>query len=92
MASFRDQQKRNASVRVEPIGYAFVPFSVKSYRCSGKSAMKLLHDLGDEAAWPGGVTRSTFVAGALRELSIGLIRRNYFMFRAGVGVFAWVTV
>jgi hypothetical protein len=31
-ASRRDQQKRNAYVRVELNGCAFVPFSVKSYR------------------------------------------------------------
>jgi hypothetical protein len=37
--------------------------------------MKLLHDIGDEVARPGGVTRASFVAGALRELSIGPIRR-----------------
>jgi hypothetical protein len=36
--------------------------------------MKLLHVLGDEAAGPGGVDRSSFVAGALCELSIGLCR------------------
>jgi hypothetical protein len=90
-ASLRDQQKQNASVRIEPNGYAFVPFSVESFRRSGKPAMKLLHDLGDAAAWPGGVTRLTCFAGALRELSIGLIRRNYFMFGAGVGGLARVT-
>jgi hypothetical protein len=32
--------------------------------------MKLLHELGDEAAEPGGVTRATFVAGALRDISM----------------------
>jgi hypothetical protein len=36
--------------------------------------MKLLHDLGDEAPGPGGVTRASFVAGALRELSIYICR------------------
>jgi hypothetical protein len=60
-------------VRLEPIGYDCVPFSVESYRRLGKPVMKLLHDLGDKAAGPGGVTRVSFVAGALHELSICLI-------------------
>jgi hypothetical protein len=37
--------------------------------------MKLLHLLGDEAASPRGVTRASFVNGALRELSVGLCMR-----------------
>jgi hypothetical protein len=36
--------------------------------------MMLVHSLGDEAAGPGGVTRASFVNGALRELSMGLCR------------------
>jgi hypothetical protein len=50
--------------------------------------MKLLHALGDEAAGPGGVTRASFVAGALRENSFGLCRGNFFMYRACLGMFA----
>jgi hypothetical protein len=87
-AARRDQQKRTAYARVEPNGYTFVPFSVESYGRLGQPAMKLLHQLGDEAAGPGGVTRASFVAGALRELSVGLCRGNYFMYRASVGVLA----
>jgi hypothetical protein len=49
--------------------------------------MKLLHLLGDEAA-PGGVTRASFVNGALRELSLGLCRGNFFAYRAFVGMLA----
>jgi hypothetical protein len=38
-------------------------------------AKTLLHDLGDEAASPGtNFTQASFVAGVLRELSVGLIR------------------
>jgi hypothetical protein len=44
--------------------------------------MKLLHTLGDEAAGPGGVQRASFVAGALRELSVGLCRGIFSMYRA----------
>jgi hypothetical protein len=50
--------------------------------------MKLLHDLGEEAAGPGGVLRSSFVAGALRELSVGLCRGTFMAFRASLGVLA----
>jgi hypothetical protein len=50
--------------------------------------MKLLHALGDEAAGPGGITRTSFVAGALREISVGLCRGNFFMYRACLGMFA----
>jgi hypothetical protein len=72
-ASHRDRQKRTAYARVEPNGYNFVPFSVESYGRLGQPAMALLHSLGDEAAGPGGVSRASFVAGALRELSVGLV-------------------
>jgi hypothetical protein len=68
-ASHRAQHKRTAYARVEPNGYGFVPFSVETYAHLGHAAMKLLHDLGEEAAGPGGVSLSSFVAGALRELS-----------------------
>jgi hypothetical protein len=44
--------------------------------------MKLLHLLGDESAGPGVVTRASFVNGALRELSVGLCRGNFFAYRA----------
>jgi hypothetical protein len=36
--------------------------------------MKLMHALGDEAAGPGGVTRASSFAGALREISVGLCK------------------
>jgi hypothetical protein len=75
-ASHRDRQKQTAYARVEPNGYSVVPFSVESYGRLGQPAMTLLHSLGDEAAGPGGVSRASFVAGALRELNVGLIRGN----------------
>jgi hypothetical protein len=87
-ASHKDQQKRTAYARVEPHGYGFVPFSVETYGRLGQPAMKLLHSLGDEAAGPGGVTRASFVNGALRELSVGLCRGNFFAYRACVGMLA----
>jgi hypothetical protein len=72
---------------VEPNGYPFVPFSVESYGCIGQPAMRHSHALGDEAAGPGGVTRAPFVAGALREISVGLCMGNFFMYRACLGMF-----
>jgi hypothetical protein len=45
----------------------------------------LLHRLGDEASGPGGVSRESFVAGALRELSIGLCRGNFLLYRGSIG-------
>jgi hypothetical protein len=50
--------------------------------------MKLLHALGEDAADPGGVERASFVAGTLREISVGLCRGNFFMYRACLGMFA----
>jgi protein involved in sex pheromone biosynthesis len=51
-----------------------VPVSVESYGRWSHPAIKLLHTLGEMAAGPGGVSRASFVAGALQELSIGLVR------------------
>jgi hypothetical protein len=79
-AARRDQQKRATYVRVDPNGFPFVPFSVDSYGRSGQPAMKLLHalgQLGDEAAGPGGINWASFVAGALRELSIRPCRGKF---------------
>jgi hypothetical protein len=54
----------------------------------GQPEMKLLHALGDEAASLGRVNRASFVAGALRELSMGMCRGNFFMHRACLGMHA----
>jgi hypothetical protein len=50
--------------------------------------MKLLrmHQLGDEATCTGGVTRASFVAGTLHELSVGLCRGNSLLYRASRGM------
>jgi hypothetical protein len=89
-AARRDHQKRTAYAGVEPNGYAFVPFSVESYGRIGQPAMKLLHQLRDKAASPGGITRASFVAGTLRELSVGLCRGTFVMYRASGGMFVQV--
>jgi hypothetical protein len=88
-ASHRDRRKRLAYARVELDGYGSVPFSVETYSRLGQPGMKLLHLLGDEAAGPGGVTRASFVHGALRELSVGPeCRGNFLAYRASVGMWA----
>jgi hypothetical protein len=74
--------------RSEPNGFPFVPFSVESYRRLGQPVMILLHALGDEADSPGRVDRASFIAGALREFSIGLCRGDIFIYRACLGMLA----
>jgi hypothetical protein len=78
-ASHQDQQKRMAYARVEPHGYSFVPFSVETYGSLGQPVIKLLHSLGDEAASPGCVTRTSFVNGALRELRWVCVRATSYL-------------
>jgi hypothetical protein len=87
-ASHRDQRRRTAYARVEPHGYGFIPFSVETYGRLGQLAMKLLHLLGGEAASPGGVTRASFMHGALRELSVGLCTGNFLAYQASAGTLA----
>jgi hypothetical protein len=75
----------------EPNCYGFAPFSKKPYRRLGLQAMTLLHELDDKAARPGRVLRTSLqldkiVAEALRESSIGLIRRNFFCYQASAGM------
>jgi hypothetical protein len=48
--------------------------------------MKLLHQLGDEAV--GRVSRASFVSGDLRELSGGLVKGNFWLYRVLAGVLA----
>jgi hypothetical protein len=85
-ASHRDQQKRTTYAWLGPNGYEFVPVSVESYGCLSHPAMKLMHMIGEEAADPGGVSRASCVEGALRELSVELVRGDYFLYRASVGM------
>jgi hypothetical protein len=67
---------RRAFARVEPNGYDFVPLSVESFGHLGLPAIKLLNDVGDETAGPGGVMRAFIVAEALREISTGSCRTH----------------
>ena len=56
--------------------YDFVPFAVESYGRLGPAAMGFLSALGDVAASGGHISKSAFVAGALKELSCALQRGN----------------
>jgi hypothetical protein len=87
-AAWHDQQKGATYARVQPKGFPFVPFSVESYGRLGQRAIKVVHALGDAAVSPGGVGRASFVAGAVRELGIGLCGGNFFMCQASVGMHA----
>jgi hypothetical protein len=87
-AYFCEQHKKTAYALVEPNGYGFVPFPVETYGRLGQLAMKLLHKLGDEVAGAGGVSRASFVSGALRERSVGLVRGNFWLYRASAGMLA----
>jgi hypothetical protein len=61
---------------------------METYGRLGQPGTKLLHDLGEEAAGPGGVSWSSFVVGALRELSVGLCKGHFMAYRASLGVLA----
>jgi hypothetical protein len=77
---------------VEPNGYLLVPVSIEYDGRVGGPAMKLLHDLGDDAASPGThFTRASLVAGALRELSIGLSCGISAMYQTSAECLACVT-
>jgi hypothetical protein len=87
-ASHRDQQQRTTYAWLVPKESEFVPVSVESYGRLSQPAMKLLHTLSEEAAGPGDVSQASFVDGALRKLSVGLVRGNCFPYRASVGMLA----
>jgi hypothetical protein len=76
-----------AFAHVELSGNSLVPFTEDTYGCLGQPAMRLLHILENGAAG-GCVTRAPFAAGALRELSVGLLKGGFFMYPACVGMFA----
>jgi hypothetical protein len=86
VASHRDQQKRTSYAWLGTNGYEFVPVSVESYGRLSQPAMNVLHTLVEEAAGPRGVLRASFVEGAPRELSVGLVRGKIFLYRASVGM------
>jgi hypothetical protein len=77
-AARRDREKRQTYGQLEPNGYPFIPLSVETYGRLGNPAISFLGQLGLEAkeAWRK-VSKSGFVAAAIREISVGLCRGNY---------------
>jgi hypothetical protein len=53
--------------------------------------MRLLHSSGDKSAGLDGIIQASFVAGAMRELSLGLRGGISLFYRASVGMFAQVS-
>jgi hypothetical protein len=91
-ATRKDREKRRRYGELEPNGYPFTPFSVETYVHLGKPAISCLGQLGLEAKEAGRkVSKSGFVAAAIRELSVGLCRGNYQMYRASLGLRAGVS-
>jgi hypothetical protein len=78
--------------QLDPNGYPFILFLVESYGRLGKPAISFLGQLGKEAEEAGRkISKSGFVAAAMRELSVGLCRGNYQMYRASLGLLAGVS-
>jgi hypothetical protein len=72
-AAQRDREKRRKYGQLEPNRYPFIPFSVETYGRLGKPAISFLGQLGLEAKEAGRkVSKSGFVASAIREISVGL--------------------
>jgi hypothetical protein len=91
-AARRDWEKRRTYGQLEPNGYPFIPFSIETYDRLGKPAISFLGQLGLEAKEAGRkVSKSGFVAAAIRELSVGLCRGNYQMYRSSLGLLARVS-
>jgi hypothetical protein len=69
--------------------YPFVPFTVESYGRLGNLALHLVARLGQEAAeTAGGTSKYGFVAGAIRELSVGICRGYFYIYHDGYGLLA----
>jgi hypothetical protein len=65
---------------------------VETYARLGKPAISFHGELGLEAKEAGRkVSMSGFVAAAIREISVGLCRGNYQMYRASLGLLAGVS-
>jgi Reverse transcriptase (RNA-dependent DNA polymerase) len=88
-AAVRDAQKRALyAADGAQQAYGFVPLSVESYGRLGKPAMALLGSLATIASAGEGVTKTAFMASAVRELSVALCRGNGIMYRASLQALA----
>jgi hypothetical protein len=91
-AARRDREKRRTYGQLEPNGFPFIPFLVETYSRLGKPAISFLGQLGLEAKEAGRkVSKSGFVAAAIRELSVGLCRGSNLMHRASLALCAGVS-
>ena len=89
-AAVRDEQKRKKYAAAgDAAPYAFTPLTVETYGRMGGPAMAHLSELGDLAVAnaPLGtrVTKSRFIEGALRELSVALANGNDVIVRRFLG-------
>jgi len=77
-----------AKYRASPMGGAceFVPLSVESYGRMGAPAMALLRKVAGLAAESRRVNKQRWLTGALRKLSVALMRGNSWAFKAGLSV------
>ena len=71
--------------------YACVPLSTETVGRLGKPAMALRNKLGEYASAGGVVFKDSFVADALRELSVGLCRGNCVLYKRSVCTLAQVS-
>jgi hypothetical protein len=82
-AARRDREKRRTYGQLEPNGYPFIRFSGETCGRLGEPAISFLGQLGKEAEEAGRkISKSGFVAAAIRELSVGVCQGNYQMYRA----------
>jgi hypothetical protein len=86
-AAAQDASKRRAYRQVSS-ALPFVPMSVESFGRLGAPVLPLLGDLADQAVQAGGPgpSRTAFILGALRELSVALRRGNVSLCRSGAYV------
>ena len=74
-AAKRDAVKYRGNNGHHHPGHTFVPASVETYGYLGKPLVRYLNTLSEVAAAPGpAVTKGSFLAGALRELTVALIK------------------
>jgi hypothetical protein len=88
-AARRDREKRWTYGHLEPNGFPFIPLSLETCGRLGKPAISFLGQLGLEAGRK--VSKSGFVASAIREISVGLCGGNHQMYRASLGLLAGVS-
>lgn len=92
-AAARDQAKRlKYGVGTQPTSHGFIPLTTETYGRLSQPAHSFLKTLATAAASSASagaeVTTSAFKAGALRELSVALVRGNAIVYREALTVYA----